>query len=552
MSDASSTRGQLPLPGFVYDLDARELRRDSGEVVPLRAQSLAVLHRLAASAGRLVTKEELMTTVWRGLVVTDDSLVQCITEVRRALNDVAHDTVRTEKKRGYRLKPLERSGGPSGDLGAPTPSENGLAGGGLSLPDKPSIAVMPFANMSGDPQQEHFTDGITEDIITELSRFRALFVIARNSTFTYKGKGADVRTVARELGVQYVLEGSARRVENRLRITAQLLDGQTARHIWAERYDRLLEDIFEVQEVVTRNIVRAIAPEIDSMERSRARRRPANLSAYEIAMRAASDAEISYRKTDIVLRAKAFQAAREALALDAECVPALVALAYLHWQDAYFGSVADPLAAWREGFEACGRAVEIDPADSRGYVVKGILHCLPPPVRNSPDQQVQYEEALQALRHALDLNANDVGCLHMLGYCEAAAGDPVEGIRYLTQALRNSPRDPWNPVLCSMLSVANFLARNYADGLKWAQRAVRDVPGLFNVHMFLALNYVGLGDIAKAKEALHTARNLGPAVIQARLDGYSPYGREEGRARQVLFLRIAAGLENPVGADGLR
>ena len=157
----------------------------------------------------------------------------------------------------------------------------------LSLPDKPSIAVLPFANLSGDPEQEYFTDGITEDVITELSRFHSLFVIARNSTFTYKGKAVDVRTVAKELGVRYVLEGSIRRAANRIRVTAQLIDALTGNHIWAEKYDRVLEDIFAVQEELTRSIVTAIAPQIQVAEQSKVRRRrPTNLSAYEIAVRA--------------------------------------------------------------------------------------------------------------------------------------------------------------------------------------------------------------------------------------------------------------------------
>ena len=173
----------------------------------------------------------------------------------------------------------------------------------MSLPDKPSIAVLPFINMSGDPEQEYFTDGVTEDIITELSRFHSLFVIARNSTFTYKGKAVDVRTVARELGVRYVLEGSIRRSGNRIRVTAQLIDSLTGNHIWAEKYDRVMEDIFAVQEEVTRSIVAAIAPQIEDAEIAKARRvRPANLSAYEIAVRASANASEAYVRMNSTLR----------------------------------------------------------------------------------------------------------------------------------------------------------------------------------------------------------------------------------------------------------
>ena len=198
----------------------------------------------------------------------------------------------------------------------------------LALPDKPSIAVLPFQNMSGDPEQEYFTDGITEDIITELSRFHSLFVIARNSSFSYKGKSPDVRQVGRELGVRYVLEGSIRKSSNRIRVTGQLIDTLTGNHIWAERYDRVLEDIFAVQEEVTRAIVAAIAPQIESTEQSKAaRRRPDNLSAYEIALRAWAHAWRDTDKADRTLLDQSIREAREALAIDPNSVLALHALA---------------------------------------------------------------------------------------------------------------------------------------------------------------------------------------------------------------------------------
>ncbi|MBM3524801.1 MAG: adenylate/guanylate cyclase domain-containing protein, partial [Alphaproteobacteria bacterium] len=186
----------------------------------------------------------------------------------------------------------------------------------LALPDRPSIAVLPFANMSGDPEQEYFTDGISEDIITELSRFRSLFVIARNSSFTYKGKPVDVKQVGRELGVRYVLEGSIRRAANRVRVTAQLIDATTGSHIWAEKYDRVLEDIFAVQEEVTQAIVAAMAPHIEASEFERMRQvRPGSLDAYELAMRGWAAAWTALGDpNDRDTRDEALRCAREALA----------------------------------------------------------------------------------------------------------------------------------------------------------------------------------------------------------------------------------------------
>jgi adenylate cyclase len=212
----------------------------------------------------------------------------------------------------------------------------------LALPDKPSIAVLPFQNMSGDPEQEYFTDGVTEDIITELSRFHSLFVIARNSSFSYKGKSPDVRQVGRDLGVRYVLEGSIRKSSNRIRVTGQLIDTLTGNHIWAERYERTLADIFELQGELTQAIVGAIAPQVESTEESRAaRRHPSNLTAYEFALRARAHAQEAYDKADRALIDQAIREAKEALAIDPSCVPALLALSLSHASALYMQMTAD-------------------------------------------------------------------------------------------------------------------------------------------------------------------------------------------------------------------
>lgn len=423
----------------------------------------------------------------------------------------------------------------------------------LSLPAKPSIAVLPFSNMSGDSEQEYFTDGITEDIITELSRFHSLFVIARNSTFTYKGRPIDVRTVARELGVRYVVEGSIRRAGNRVRVTAQLIDAVTGNHLWAERYDRVLEDIFAVQEEVTRSIVSAIAPEIESAESSKARRRqPTSLSAYEIAVRAWADSQRAFNDTDKSLRAQAIQEAKEALAIDSGSTLALNTLAWAQWQHVFFRTTPALDVAWHEGMNAVQRAIELDRSDSLGYAIKGLLLCYPVQESDGSSRADRYDEALSDTQRAHDLNLNDAFALAILGYTEAVSGNPAQGIEDLNQALRNNPRDPDRFRWVSLLSMASFLAKDYANGIKWGLNAVNEAPKLFNVRTFLAMNYVGLGEIEKAKAALELARRLAPEYVQSRLDGFSPYRKLEDRRRQMVFLRIAAGLEDPSAADSLR
>ena len=310
----------------------------------------------------------------------------------------------------------------------------------LPLPDKPSIAVMPFTNMSGDPEQEYFTDGITEDItediITELSRFHELFVIARNSIFSYKGKAMDVRTVARELGVRYVLEGSIRKAAKRIRVTGQLIDALTGNHIWAEKYDRVLDDVFELQEELTHSIVMAIAPQIEAAEREKAhRRRPENLSAYEIAVRAYAKALEAYSKSNAALRDEAMVDARAALAVDPRSTLALNTLAFGHWQHLMLSTTVDREAVWREGMAAATQAIEIDRAGSLGHTIKGMLLAF------APDHG-RMDEALGALRRAMELNPHNMITLVSLGSVEIMAGNAQEALGHLQQALRVSPRDP--------------------------------------------------------------------------------------------------------------
>ena len=276
------------------------------------------------------------------------------------------------------------------------------------MPDKPSIAVLPFQNMSGDPEQEYFADGITEDIITELSRFHSLFVIARNSSFSYKGKSPDIRQVGRELGVRYVLEGSIRKASNRIRVTGQLIDTLTGNHIWAERYDRVLEDIFAVQEEVTQSH-RGRDRATDRRRRSNRRpldRRPDNLSAYEIALRAWAHALEGQDKADRTLIDQSIREAKEALAIDPSSVLALHALALAHGIALFLQMGADREHSLREAMWAAARAIELDGTDPLGYALRGMGVFL-------GGQLDRYPDALADARRAHEMNPNDTFVLLM-------------------------------------------------------------------------------------------------------------------------------------------
>jgi adenylate cyclase len=427
---------------------------------------------------------------------------------------------------------------------AASPTEPAQA---LALPDKPSIAVLPFINMSGDQEQEYFTDGITEDIITELSRFHSLFVIARNSSFSYKGKSPDVRQVGRDLGVRYVLEGSLRRSSDRIRVTGQLIDTLTGNHIWAERYDRVLEDIFAVQEEVTRAIVAAIAPQIEATERSKASRpRPINLSAYEIAIQAWAHAVDGHDKADRTLLDQSIREAKEALVIDPNSVKALHALAFSHGSAFYLGLAADREHTLQEAMSATSRAIELDSADAHGYALRaiGVMHR---------EQWERYPEALSDARRAHEMNPNDTFVLRILGVFEAIAGYPERGIERLHQVLRLNPRDPRSYLTYNNLGHAYFLAKRYAEAIDWAWRALRERPQAFPVHTYVVLDLVGLGEIGQSKAMFETLQKVASAdYLRRRLDGMWTFGRSEDRRRATTFLRIAAGLEDPSAAEALR
>jgi adenylate cyclase len=416
----------------------------------------------------------------------------------------------------------------------------------LPLPDKPSIAVLPFQNMSGDPEQEYFTDGVTEDIITELSRFHSLFVIARNSSFSYKGKSPDVRQVGRDLGVRYVLEGSIRKSSNRVRVTGQLIDTLTGNHIWAERYDRVLEDIFAVQEEVTQAIVAAIAPQIASTEQSKAnRRRPDNLSAYEIALRAWAHASEGQDKADRTLFDQSIGEAKEALAIDPSSVLALHALAMAHGFALLLQMGADPEHSLREAMWAAARAVELDGTDPLGYAMRGMGVFL-------GGQLDRYPDALADARRAHEMNPNDTFVLLILGTLETGVGEHERAIEHGQQMLRLNPRQFYSHMTYNLLAFASFGAKQYVEGIGWASRALNDMPRLLFAHLHLATCLIGTGEIDKAKAAFAAGQRLGPKYFRSRLEGTSSLARPEDRTRQRTFLRIAASLEDPSAADALR
>ncbi len=494
----------------------------SGSSARLTPRAAAVLALLVERAPRLVAKEEFIARVWDGKAVGDEALTTCIQELRRALNDDARQPryIETRYRRGYRLvAPV---------TGRPVTSAKASTG-------KPSIAVLPFVNMSGDPEQEHFVDGIAEDIITALSRFRELFVIARNSSFTYKGRAVDIRQVGRELGVLYVLEGSSRKVGNRVRVAAQLIDCESGNHLWVERYDRELVDFFAVQEEITRSIVSRIAPAIEALEIARARRLGlANLNAHELALRAWHEADAAYVSADAAVQERARTSARQALALDADCVLAWVTVAYLCWQSVFYSQEERTQEMCQPGLDAARRAIELDRFEHRAYMFRGMLHL----------EFRRYDEALSDLRQACELNPSDALALQVLAYGELRNGDAQLAKEHGLQSLRLNPQDPMRYNTTSFLAHVCVLTGEYAEGLRWVAESRRIHPDFRPTIQAAIKLHVGLGQIEHAR--IEADRIKSPLFQERVRKGISGLRRPEHRERELRFYRIALGLSDSI------
>ena len=353
--------------------------------------------------------------------------------------------------------------------------------------------------------------------------------------------------MGKELGVRYVLEGSIRKSSNRIRVTGQLSDTLTGNHIWAERYDRVLEDIFAVQEAITTAIVGAIALQIEVTERAKAtRRRPDNLSAYEIALRAWAHQLEGRDKADRAIIEQAITEAKQALAIDPNCVRALHVLARTQGSALFLRVAADREHAFREAQWAVARAIELDGTDALSYALRGIGAIL-------GGQLDRYSAALADARRAHEMNPNDAFILRIVADLEAGIGEPERAIEHLHQALRLNPRDPRSHDTYNVLAFASFSAKQYDQGVNWASRAVSDRPQMVHAHANLAVCLVGVGEIDTARITFEALQKVAPEEwVRSRLEGAWSYARPEDRRRATTFLRIAAGLEDPSAADALR
>jgi adenylate cyclase len=491
----------LQFEGYTLDIARNSLRTADREVA-LRPKSFELLRYLVENPDRVVTKEELLKAIWPNVVVTDESLMHCVSEVRQAIGDGDQAIIKTIPRRGYRFTaPVLRvatrfAGAPLGRSDSDPRQQSSV--------DRPSVAVLPFTNLNGEPQHDYFSDGITEDITTELSRFSELLVIGRNSAFQYKGKAVDLRQVGRELNARYLLEGSVRRSGDRIRIAAQLIDAATGAHRWAERYDRELHDAFVVQDEVARAIVTILAAHVNRAEIERALLKPpAAWEAYDYYLRGAEAFNLhTTRRT----KASLYEARRlleQSLAIDPHYARAAATLSRTHihaYGEPFDGDYLSP-AALDRALELAETAVQLDPRlpVARAQLGQVLIY------------KRRHDAAITEFERALALNPNfiDDRYARALSY----AGEHARAVDVLEASIRLDPfREPH---AFGHMGMANYMLKRYAKAVHLCRECALRVPNLQLPHLWLASACAQSGQLEEARKEAAEVLRINPGFTIA-------------------------------------
>lgn len=510
---------RIELPGLTVDLRRDEVRDREGVRLKLPPRAFGVLRCLAARPGEIVTKDDLLTNCWPGVVVTEDSLTQCISAIRRTLGEDGRELIRTVSRRGYSLVVPEAS----------------ASNRGASCPPRlwPSIAVLPFDEFSGEAGQGELGAGFAEDIITELARNRNLTVLARHTSFTAKAQGMTPAEIARLFNLRYVLEGSLRRTGERMVVNAQLIDGRDSRHVWAERYAFLADDLFTTLEELVTRISGALFSEIRETEKAGCLRRPpVDLTVYELAIRGLAHKHQLTRDGLIAGRAEL----ERAVALDAFYAPARIYLGYLNAADAglTLSGLLDA-SALPAAVTEIRRGIELDLTLAIGHLVLSFALLL----------SGQHKEALRAAERSVALGPGDAENLVYLGYMLAENGRYSEGLPYIERAMALNPLGPGYYHI--MAALAHFGLGNYEESLSQANATMDRSPGLPTGYAIGAAALAVLDRKAEAAALIAALRQRSPhfsvrtPVIQ---NGYG--GDPKVKARYLAALR-EAGLPNGDG-----
>jgi TolB-like protein len=495
---------------YVLDTTLRELRRGSVQV-SLEPQVFDFLEYLIRNRQRVVSKDDLIAAIWNGRIVSESALSNRINAARSAVGDNGEDQrlIRTVVRKGIRFV---------GDI-RERPDPNMVATeqptGYPPLPEKPSIAVLPFQNLSGDPEQEYFADGTVEDIITALSRFSTLFVIARNSSFVYKGRAVDIKQAGRELGVRYVLEGSVRKSTSQVRITGQLIDAATGAHLWADRFDGDLQDVFDLQDRVTASVVGAIVPNVERAEFERVKRKPTeSLDAYECFLRGMAS-YYQHTKESINEALRFFYGAIER---DPDFASAHGMAAWCYGWRKINRWMTDAATEIAETERLARRAAKLGQHDA--IALSRAAHALSYVVGD-------LDAAATFVERALLLNPNLVGAWYASGWGRINRGEPEVAIKHLAQAMRLSPLDPQMMAMQAGTALAHFLAGRYDEASCWTERAMWAQSNYFTTVPIAAASYALAGRNAEAKKAIARVAELDPALCMANLKEWIPFRRPE-------------------------
>ena len=522
---------QYAFEDYVLDPDRRELTRGS-EAIAVGPQVFDLLLYLVQNREHVVSKDELLDVVWGGRIVSESTLTSHINAARKAIGDSGQEQrlIRTVARKGFRFVGDVREAQPSDGFSsakAEPANANEPSAHALALPDKPSIAVLPFLNLSGDPEQEYFADGVVEDIISALSRIRWLFVIARNSSFTYKGRAVDVKQVGRELGVRYVLEGSVRKAANRVRITGQLIDATTGGHLWADRFEGTLDDIFELQDQVTESVVGAIAPQLERAEIERAKRKPTeSLDAYDYYLRGMANLHQGTREAIDEALALFYQA----LELDPDFASAYAMAAWCHFWRKVNGWMTDRPQEIAEGARLARRAVELGRDDAVALTRGG--HAL-------GHLAGDLDGGIALLDRALVLNPNLASAWFLGGFLRVWHGEPDGAIEHFARAMRLSPLDPEMYRMQAGMAVAHLFAGRFDAASSWAEKAFRDLPSFLMVVSIIAASHALAGRTDEARRAMDHLRQLDPTLRISNLEDWLPIHRPEDLATFADGLRRA-------------
>lgn len=513
---------------FALDTKRRELRRGDG-LVAVEPQVFDVLEFLIRARERVVSRDDLLAAVWQGRIVSEATLSSRVNSARAAIGDNGEEQrlIRTLPRKGVRfVGAVQEVSDPPSKPVVETVAESGNPR--IGDPEKPSIAVLPFTNMSGDPEQDYFADGMAEEIITALSRCSGLLVIARNSSFTYKGKAVDIRRVGRELGVAYVLEGSVRRGGERLRISGQLIDATSGAHLWADRFDGDLSDVFELQDRISESVVAAIEPTLQFAEIERRKHnRPNRLDAYDLLLRAYG---LGHEFTVESMTA-ALDCLDQALAVDPNYAPAMAAAAYCHAQRHFQGWVPQDDAYCAEGVRLAWRAVELAPNDAQ------VLWMAAFAVWNMA--QEGREAACELFSRSLMLNPNSAMALTLGGWIETMRGNQSKGREMIERARRLSPRDPRGWFMSGAMAIAAIIDENYPEAIAWAEKALVQNRRFAVALRVLAVALVKVGQRDRAAQVVQEMLKIEPELTISGFFNRIPVPLESMARTYAEALRVA-------------